>query len=333
MEDDSTKENLSPDSKPIGDVAEGGTDKLSYLLSIVSDEKKLNDTLDKEWSHFQSTESVDKSVENSMLAWLTNELKPARSFTSSSPNFTAYKIAASFIAIALCSALLYYFINPNISGNYSQLITVNAGVGEIKRVVLPDSSKVWINSGSSISYNTSFNHRTVQLYGEAYFEIVKSKSKKFQVSTRELNITVLGTSFTVNSFTNNESQISVAEGKVKVETLDKKESQLLIKGQAINYSKKQFSEIFDVEVEGVSSWVNNVLIFDDKTFEEVSHILERKFGKEIIISTEALKHCQLSLHHKVDSLSSILTAIQFVTGCKYQYVENKILVSGAGCKY
>ncbi len=70
------------------------------------------------------------------------------------------------------------------------------------QLVLPDGSKVRLNSASSLKYPTIFNgnKRQVELTGEAYFEIKENKRMPFVVKTKKVDVTVLGTEFNINAY-------------------------------------------------------------------------------------------------------------------------------------
>ena len=82
------------------------------------------------------------------------------------------------------------------------LNTLSTPRGGIFQLVLPDGTKVWLNSASSITYPTAFNgkQRNVSITGEAYFEVAKDKEKPFHVAVNDMNIEVLGTHFNINSY-------------------------------------------------------------------------------------------------------------------------------------
>lgn len=75
-------------------------------------------------------------------------------------------------------------------------------MGAQTKVVLPDQSVVWVNAGSTLRYGSDFNTngRSVQLDGEAYFEITRDSLKPFIVKSKRLDIKVLGTSFNVKAY-------------------------------------------------------------------------------------------------------------------------------------
>ncbi len=82
---------------------------------------------------------------------------------------------------------------------YNTMITPKGGQYQL---ILPDGSKVWLNSASSLKYPAIFNgqKREVELDGEAYFEIKENKSMPFNVKTNKVEVTVLGTRFNLNCY-------------------------------------------------------------------------------------------------------------------------------------
>ncbi len=86
-------------------------------------------------------------------------------------------------------------------------------------MVLPDGSKVWLNSASSLKYPTVFNGKTreVELTGEGYFEIKENNTRPFIVKTKKVNVTVLGTGFNINAYDDEtELATTLVHGSVKV---------------------------------------------------------------------------------------------------------------------
>ncbi len=124
----------------------------------------------------------------------------------------------AIIMLPVLSAFLAYYITINQTYNNNNNVTVTAGNGEKADIMLADGSHVWINSGSSLTYNEGFNRkeRNVYLEGEAYFEVAKDAERPFIVRTGEMDIQALGTAFNVNAY-NDERYVSsvLLEGKSK----------------------------------------------------------------------------------------------------------------------
>jgi transmembrane sensor len=112
---------------------------------------------------------------------------------------------------------------------------------EYQVVVLPDGSRVWINSASSLRYPTTFtgSERKVELTGEAYFEVTHNPAMPFRVVTNTQIVEVLGTHFNINAYNDEQAvKTTLLEGKVKVTAAANSEVRFLLPGQqaALNSS-------------------------------------------------------------------------------------------------
>jgi ferric-dicitrate binding protein FerR (iron transport regulator) len=157
-----------------------------------------------------------------------------------------------------------------------------------KPLILADGSKVWLNSLSTLIYPASFagKTRTVELTGEAYFEIVKNADLPFRVKVNGTRIEVLGTHFNVNAY-NNEGSVKTAvlEGSVKVTSGsaskilgpgDQAETANPVTG--INHS---LSVDHDVNLDKVTAWKNGFLYFDNDDLPTVMREVSRCYDVDI----------------------------------------------------
>ncbi len=102
--------------------------------------------------------------------------------------------------------------------------TVATGRANQYQLDLPDGSKVWLNAASSVRFPAAFNgnDRTVEMTGEAYFEVAPDPARPFYVKTRNAAIEVLGTNFNINAYSDEEVvKTSLLEGAVRVTSKDK----------------------------------------------------------------------------------------------------------------
>lgn len=143
---------------------------------------------------------------NEDMAW--SEFIEKRDQTKSIQFPLLLKVAAG---VALLVTLTYIVFRPTEKGLIFQ------AMDQVKMIYLPDSSRVWLNTGSQLSWSQdkSRNERSVLLDGEAYFEVAKDSLKPFIVSAGEAVVTVLGTSFNVNMDAERLT-VAVAEGVVAV---------------------------------------------------------------------------------------------------------------------
>ena len=130
---------------------------------------------------------------------------------------------AALLAIPLLMTSLVlgylYFDGAEEEVKYAE---ITAATGSVIRYELPDGSVVWLNAGTTLRYPTVFkkDNRSVELKGEAYFEIQADQERPFYVNTRNgLSVYVYGTKFNVNAYENDDYIETVLEkGKVNVIT-------------------------------------------------------------------------------------------------------------------
>lgn len=156
-------------------------------------------------------------------------------------------------------------------------------------LTLEDGTKVWLNAASSIKYPSAFNagERTVELTGEAYFEVAKNPAKPFKVSVRGMEIQVLGTHFNVMAYSDEVAvKTTLLEGSVKVsgkhpQTMNYK-PQTLIPGQQAQQNKAgEFKIINDVDLEQVVAWKNGYFQFNRDGIEVIMKQIARWYDVEI----------------------------------------------------
>ena len=218
-----------------------------------------------------------------------------------------FRIAAIFVGLMLVSSILWM--------DYSRLTVVQAD-NTVKIITLPDSSIVYLKSGAQISYrNPSLLRydREVVLQGEAFFDIKKSKNKKFVVNTNLLDIQVLGTQFNVVS-NNNISEVVLEEGNVRLFNLPKEQDDIyMAPGDQIIYSIDN-NNIEKLVVNPVlhSFWKESHISFKDFNLGEVGEIIEQLYGKEMIINDKSLLNRTLSGSAPLDDLNLLLKALSLI---------------------
>jgi ferric-dicitrate binding protein FerR (iron transport regulator) len=156
------------------------------------------------------------------------------------------------------------------------------------QVVLPDGSKVWLNASSSLRFPTDFTvtGRTVEISGEAYFEIVKDASRPFKVSVLtskgRQTVEVLGTSFDVMAYNDdNMVQTTLVDGAVKVK--NGKEENLLEPGQQAQSAMdaQNIHVVQDADVAKALAWKNGYFNFNKETLQTVMRQLARWYDVDV----------------------------------------------------
>jgi transmembrane sensor len=157
--------------------------------------------------------------------------------------------------------------------------------GKTSEIVLPDGSKVWLNSGSRLIYPEFFvdKNREVFLIGEAFFEVSHDDKKPFVVQTSDLRIRVLGTRFNVSAYpTDHMIETVLTEGKVKLEQHNSglfPETTELKPGQLAAFSKTERTmQLKTVDTEHYTLWKQNLIKFESTDLSRVVKKLERYFN-------------------------------------------------------
>lgn len=200
---------------------------------------------------------------------------------------TGLKIAAILLLPLLCTLSAYLYIDREQiyqSEKKEVLVTVNRG--DRAKVILPDGTSVQLNTESSLRYPQSFgrNLRKVTLSGEAFFNVVKNPEKKFIVHTNYLDIEVLGTTFNIYAYENeNEVELALLSGQVMVHThIPPIQTARVHPNEKIRFNKKTnklFLEKTDTRFE--TAWLRNELVFRSVKIQDVLAKIERRYGVTI----------------------------------------------------
>lgn len=235
----------------------------------------------------------------------------------------------SVILSALAIPVVYYYTLFDKQQTYVvEYIEVKTSRGEVKNILLPDSSNVTLNSNSTIKFPAEFTsaERKVSLEGEAVFDILPNDAQPFIVQTSTSAVKVLGTIFDIKAYEEDQFlMVTVLSGKVQV-NLDSEQA-LLEKNQQLKVAKATGNfEKLTVDASKFLSWTDGRLYFYRTPIREVINILNRHYPHLDIELSEGDYSNLISGEHDNTSAESILTSIIYSTGMKYRKENNKIIL-------
>jgi len=201
-------------------------------------------------------------------------------------------------AIVIPFLFLSYFTNEyfKLYSNMEQSVISSEVVvpnGSKVRIVLPDSTEIWLNSGSTLRYGNSFGKRSreIQLSGEAYLEVAHDKDCPFIVKTDKINIQVLGTKFNIDAYKENEEiRVALLEGSVEMRKAEEDHSVVLVpKDLALYNIASGQMKILPNCTDSATWWMTDKLIFNKDKFQQIALVLERRFDVKINIHNPSVK--------------------------------------------
>lgn len=162
--------------------------------------------------------------------------------------------------------------------------TISTPKGGQYHVILPDGSHVWLNAASSLTFPASFANapRHIELKGEAYFEVTKQSTKPFTVKVKESQITVLGTNFNINGYSDEKDiNTTLLEGSIKFSYNNR--DQLLKPGQQVLCIPENNSmTVQEADITQVMSWKNGFFEFENLELPVIMRQIARWYDVDII---------------------------------------------------
>jgi len=267
---------------------------------------------------------VDKSFDK-IRDQITGPEKSSR-FGFSAP----LKYAAAILVLAGIFTIGYFTIShkSSVDGTNSEITSLVAESGQVSKVILPDSSVVWLNSGSVLQYNQGYtaNNRNLKLVGQAYLEVKKDPDHPLIVDCGDLSVRVLGTVFEICAYPEEaEVEVKLKKGKVEVFGNDEQEfNYQLSPGEMAQYSvASQKMTIGEFDPSMIGGWKDGNLVFKGSAMADVIRVLERRFGVEIVVKDSEVNTSVLNAYFYSDEdIAEILELIKMSCGIDYKIIDN-----------
>lgn len=231
------------------------------------------------------------------------------------------------VCLPICLSFFIYHL-MNISMVSHAPVIVKADKGDKATIELPDGSQVILNSSSRLSYFTDFSsrERRVSLDGEAYFKVSRDLKHPFIVQAGGLEVKVLGTSFNVAAYQDDESiTIVLLEGKVNVYAHELSRS--MTPGDKIEYDKKS-NKMFSTRVapNDYIEWTKGNLYFEKESLKNIMMTLSRIYDVKIIFDSDQLSNERFTGTIPTGGIQNALNILMLVSHFSYETEGSTIVL-------
>jgi ferric-dicitrate binding protein FerR (iron transport regulator) len=244
------------------------------------------------------------------------------------------KIMLTVAAIVFPLVLLFGWVvytNPDASllgtPSYAQIYVPR---GENAHILFQDGSEAFLNADTRLQYPKQFGFfkRQVYIEGEAYFKISPAKKRPFIVHAGNACVKVLGTSFNVKAYENDEEiQVVLDQGKIEFNTDSNR--YMLLPGQQLIYNKISGKSAIQYlpKSTNISLWKNNIIYFHDAPLAEVLRTLERSYDVTFEIKNPKALQYSYTITTNQTTITEVLGELQKISPIKFTFREDKIVVT------
>lgn len=299
-------------------------EEVALLKYLKQDEQHMSSF--REWeAEWQGSHFMDEHTRQAFNQVMARTEKPAR--RARIVTLRRVAAAAAVVALMVISGVLTAWL---MSQQPAQQFALTAPRGSKTHVLLPDSSEVWLNAGSTLRYASDFNrsNRNVSLEGEGYFQVKhKQDGQEFTVHTNGYDVVVKGTRFTVSAYADDATvTTALLQGRV---CISRGEDQLMMKpGEMVTLNRKTGQLTKQSGTDELHVWTNAGANYGEITLGDFAKILSRQYDVDIDIQSAALKATRLSISITSEmKLEDLLQALRQVTGTKIARYGRHVVIA------
>ncbi len=281
------------------------------------------------WDKAQD-EPVPAEVQGRMFHRVMSRMREVEQRRKNMRKLRLWWSGAAAAVVALCVSMgisVYYF--HQVDRLSRQTFMVSAEKGQRSNVVLPDGTKVWLNSDTEIKYSGEYGkkERRISLSGEAYFEVAKDPERRFIVQAGEIQVEALGTAFNVKAYGGDDKlTASLFEGKLKTSVGGK--TLYLEPDQTVCYNRLKHSIVKKKGSAGYDRmWRNQELVFRGESLEEIAIMLDRLYNVKVKFQTDDIRRYRFSGIIKNNSLENVFELLSLTAPIRYEKRDSIVWLS------
>ena len=283
-----------------------------------------NCALFREWEDEWTVSHIDDADTQNAWETLLGRINAEKEKSKATVNWRSVLFRAAMLLIVVGSVAYVFMARQK-----EQYYICKAPDGNKTEIILPDSTHVWLNAGSSLKYSSRFNddNRNVSLEGEAYFEVTHHDNKKFTVKTDNYDVVVKGTKFDVASYQSDPvSMVSLVKGSVELAyekgVIDMKPGERVVLDKNTGeFTKEKYTD-------DSRAWIDNRTELDNISLIDLARVLSRQYDVKIHVQSARLAntHFAVSLRNK-ETIMDVLDALQMIEPMKITRNKRDIYIT------
>lgn len=235
------------------------------------------------------------------------------------------------VSVASCGKVSYVPVDSSsVLGEKIVYNTIVVPRGGEYKLELADGTLVWLNSDSELRYPVRFvgDWRDVQLKGEGFFKVNKNPEKPFRVMVGNMVVKVLGTSFNVNAYKDQDNILTtLVSGKVDIQDVSGKSLIVMEPNQQVDFQHGKVS-VKEVDAAKCVAWIDGKFYFNDMTLENIMSQLQRWYDIEVFFTDEGLKSYPFTGVVRRDlAAGQIFEIIEKTTQVKFNIKDKCVTIS------
>lgn len=239
-----------------------------------------------------------------------------------------YRYAAIVVVTLAISFIVQYLIHNNKSGSeIVEQVEYTSEKGSVSTIHLEDGSAIWLSSASKIRIQKRANgEMSAQMHGEAYFDLVPDRKRKFSIDMGSFKVKDIGTKFNIRSY-GDEAGIytSLQDGKIEFLTMSDQSLLIMKTGEYMTFDKQSREMTVSAQDPTIASaWKDGKFVFIDKTLTEICHDLENWYNVKIVIENKALADTRYtSVIKRTTTIKLVLQMLALTDKINYKITDIK----------
>lgn len=233
--------------------------------------------------------------------------------------------AAAILLLPLLIGLFFLWNKKETAPRIAEWVEVTSARGTVSKLILPDSTVIWLNSASTLRYPREFStvRREVALTGEAYFKVSADREHCFDVSTPDgMTVSAYGTEFNISAYdTDPVIEATLAQGHVEIWMGDKALAKLKAGEQAVLHKTKNTFNVTSCDLTETAAWREGKLVFRRASLEEILHKLSRHYNVDFVVTGRHIDHYEFSATFVNENLTEIFSILERTAPMHFKIME------------